>query len=73
VRFLPEEERVYLLYDERAIVGSSRYDVDYAIVSTTSETLQEATEDKEVLFPEGVILSYLRDAEGYLTDERMEE
>lgn len=70
---MAEEERVYLLYDGRALVGSSMYDVDFALVCTTSETLQEATEDKKVLFPEGVILSYLRDAEGYLTDERMEE
>lgn len=61
-----ETERTYIVYDGRA-----NYDVDAASVCCFAYTLQEAKQDVEEIFPDGVIFSYI-EKNGKLVDEKRE-
>lgn len=68
VKVNSSRKRVYVIYDARA-----RYATYDASVYAASDSLQEAIDTRNEHFTEGIIYSYLRDAQGFLVDERFEE
>ena len=51
---LPKPEKLFVLYDERAMSGNT----DDAAVMCCAKTLKEAKRDKREMFPTAVIVEY---------------
>lgn len=65
---MANEAYKYLLYDGRAASG----DTENASVYTVSDSLKEARNDRDELFPDGVIFKY-KDEGDNLTEEEFVE